>query len=147
MALYIRCYIFWYSISRYYATSRIVSQTGGNEWTFEKWGHVYLNQYHEFINGNAGTDYYDTLDQCTYPASRSAKPFGDGTTYCLGGLRLGAEYVSYWFYRVNVYSATYTQYTKMFEYMKSTSANKESASAPSGDGISNIQHWVRYIPK
>lgn len=131
----------------YYATSRIVSQTGGNEWTFEKWGHVYLNQYHEFINGNAGTDYYDTLDQCTYPASRSAKPFGDGTTYCLGGLRLGAEYVSYWFYRVNVYSATYTQYTKMFEYMKSTSANKESASAPSGDGISNIQHWVRYIPK
>lgn len=65
----------------------------------------------------------------------------------MGGLRLGAEYVSYWFYRVNVYSATYTQYTKMFEYMKSTSANKESASAPSGDGISNIQHWVRYIPK
>lgn len=47
-----------------------------------------------------------------------------------------------WF-RFDYYTSSYTDYYKMFQYRKVE--EKESATMPSGTGVSNVQEWVRYL--
>ena len=96
-----------------------------------------FSNYNEYVSSFAGS----TWDG--HVASGSSKQDG-GTVYNLGQTRLPFNpYVSMWFYRINIYNAHFTDYTKEFEYVQS----REAASVPSGDGVSNVQHLVRYIPK
>ena len=96
-----------------------------------------FSNYNEYVSSFAGS----TWDG--HVASGSSKQDG-GTVYNLGQTRLPFNpYVSMWFYRINIYNAHFTDYTKEFEYFQS----REAASVPSGDGVSNVQHLVRYIPK
>lgn len=55
-----------------------------------------------------------------------------------------AEYASWWWYRFELYKQTYTEYEKLFTYVRESSETLESATEPTGDGISNVQHWVKY---
>ena len=71
----------------------------------------------------------------SYISSASAykKNFGRGT-------------VSYWWYRFPVYSQTYTDYQKIFQYKKVT--QKESTNeVTSVANISNVQKYVKYRKK
>ena len=53
-----------------------------------------------------------------------------------------------WFYRTNIYYAYYTDYIKNFEYTRTIVEDQVSYTGePSGNGISDVQHWVRYIPR
>jgi hypothetical protein len=55
------------------------------------------------------------------------------------------EYASWWWWRIEVLQQTYTDYQKEFTYVKDTSSIQESATEIlPDDGISNIQHWVKY---
>lgn len=55
------------------------------------------------------------------------------------------EYASWWWWRIEVRQQTYTDYQKEFTYVKDTSSIQESATEIlPDDGISNIQHWVKY---
>ena len=57
------------------------------------------------------------------------------------------EYASWWWYRTEVYRQSYTDYQKLFTYTR-TVTSEESSSVPvvEGNGISNVQHWVKYTP-
>lgn len=53
---------------------------------------------------------------------------------------------SYWFYRFDYYTCSYTDYYKMFQYRKVE--NKESATEIfASDTISNVQKWVQFRAK
>ena len=53
---------------------------------------------------------------------------------------------SYWFYRFDYYTCSYTDYYKMFQYKKVE--NKESTTQVNVSGsISNVQEWVQYRAK
>lgn len=55
------------------------------------------------------------------------------------------EDASQWWWRFEVYQQTYTDYQKVFTYVKNASEVKESASpVVPDDGITNVQHWVKY---
>ena len=55
--------------------------------------------------------------------------------------------VSWWWYRFSVYKQTYTDYTKVYEYVKVTE-NLESYSQVTAKGeISNVRKYVRYREK
>ncbi|MBQ2944914.1 MAG: CHAP domain-containing protein [Ruminococcus sp.] len=50
---------------------------------------------------------------------------------------------TYWWYKIPVYQQTYTRYSKLYKYSKTTEL--ESETTPSGSNISNVQEWVKYI--
>ena len=56
-----------------------------------------------------------------------------------------ADYASWWWYRAEIYKQTYTDYQKLFTYTR-TVTSEESSAVPiaEGEGISNVQHWVKY---
>ena len=56
-----------------------------------------------------------------------------------------AEYASWWWWRVEVYQQTYTDYQKVFEYTRTIEEELESSiEIQSGNGISEVRHWVKY---
>ena len=56
-----------------------------------------------------------------------------------------AEYASWWWFRVDIQKQTYTDYQKLFTYVKTTMEECESANAVTeSDTISDVQHWVKY---
>ena len=59
--------------------------------------------------------------------------------------RGGDEDGSCWWFRFDVYRQTYTDYRKLFTYTR-TVVTDETSAAPvvEGEGISNVQHWVKY---
>ena len=55
------------------------------------------------------------------------------------------EYASWWWYRLEVMQQPYTDYQKLFTYVKYGSEDKESTTAVEpAEGITNIRHWVKY---
>ncbi|MDR1464458.1 MAG: PASTA domain-containing protein [Oscillospiraceae bacterium] len=54
---------------------------------------------------------------------------------------------SKWWYRIPCYQKPYTDYRKLFHWSKTTTESKESASYPSGSGVSNVQELVQYRAK
>lgn len=53
--------------------------------------------------------------------------------------------VSHWWWRFEVYQQTYTDYSKLFSYVRNKEEIKESMTeVVPGDGITNVQHWVKY---
>ena len=54
------------------------------------------------------------------------------------------EYASWWWYRFTIYQQSYSDYAKIFTYTKTTDQSKESTKKPSGDGVINVQRWVKY---
>ncbi len=59
--------------------------------------------------------------------------------------RGGDEDGSCWWFRFDVYRQTYADYQKLFTYTR-TVTSEESSAVPvtEGNGISNVQHWVKY---
>lgn len=56
-----------------------------------------------------------------------------------------AENGSWWWYRFIIYQQTYTDYEKLFAYSRTTTVSLESGTpVTEGNGISNVQHWVKY---
>ena len=100
----------------------------------------------DFSNYN---EYRTTFGGSNWDGKAGSGTDGWGTYFNLGALRLPFNpYVSMWFYRADIYNAYYTDYVKSFEYAKTTVESRESTTGePSGAGVGNIQHWVRYIPK
>ena len=54
---------------------------------------------------------------------------------------------TYYWFRFNYYTCTYTDYQKLFTYQKVTNGLETTSGAPSGSGISNVQRYVQYRPK
>ncbi len=55
------------------------------------------------------------------------------------------EYASWWWWRFEVLQQTYTDYQKLFTYIREDAELLESAvEVTPGDNISNVQHWVKY---
>ena len=53
--------------------------------------------------------------------------------------------VSHWWWIFDVRQQTYTDYQKLFTYVKDESEILESDTVVTpGDGITNVQHWVKY---
>ena len=102
-------------------------------------GNRYIGDYYnEYINGCGYATIFEAFDSTSNPAFNS-----DANAYKI----TGHSNYSYWWLkdRVNIYTQTYTDYKKIFEYYRST--EKESTTqVNSGAGISNIQKWVKYIP-
>lgn len=53
---------------------------------------------------------------------------------------------SYWWYRMEYWTSTYTDYYKLFHYSKTENLESDTE-VTAADGISNIQAWVRYRAK
>ena len=55
------------------------------------------------------------------------------------------EYASWWWWRFEVLQQTYTDYQKLFTYIREDAELLESAvEVTPGENISNVQHWVKY---
>ena len=83
-------------------------------------------------------------------ASSYLYPNRHGDAVCVGEGRGDApiDYQCCVFWCEAVQRCNYTEYVKNFEYTKTTVESRESTTGePSGDGVGNIQHLVRYIPK
>ena len=84
----------------------------------------------------------DTVDHGTWGPGTSGQINVDPMRYAWRGV-LGD--VSHWWWIFEVRQQTYTDYQKLFTYVKEESENLESSTeVASGDDISNIQHWVKY---
>ena len=95
-------------------------------------------------------EYVSTTKESTWDGHNASGSSQDGGwIYNLGATRLPFNpYVSMWFYRTNIYYAYYTDYIKNFEYTRTIVEDQVSYTGePSGNGISDVQHWVRYIPR
>ena len=59
--------------------------------------------------------------------------------------RGGEEDGSCWWFRFDVLQQSYTDYQKLYSYTR-TVTSEETSSSPvtEGNGISNVQHWVKY---
>ena len=56
-----------------------------------------------------------------------------------------SNYGPWWWWRLEVYQQTYTDYQKLFIYVKDNSEVLESfTEVIPGNGITNVQHWVKY---
>lgn len=55
--------------------------------------------------------------------------------------------VSWWWYRFSVYKQTYTDYKKVYEYIKVTENIESYSQVIAGGEISNVQKYVRYRMK
>ena len=83
-------------------------------------------------------------------ASSYLYPNRHGDAVCVGEGRGDApiDYQCCVFWCEAVQRCNYTEYVKNFEYTKTTVESRESTTGePSGNGVGNIQHLVRYIPK
>ena len=74
-------------------------------------------------DANAGYQWYEV-------------PLSDRSSYA------ATQGTRFW-YRFNYYTSSYTDYYKMFCYSKVEKL--ESATMPTGSGVSNVQEWVRYL--
>ncbi len=53
---------------------------------------------------------------------------------------------SWWWWRFDTYQQTYTDYTLVYNYTRTTVTEEESpVEVTASDTISNVQHWVKYI--
>ena len=83
-------------------------------------------------------------------ASSYLYPNRHGDAVCVGEGRGDApiDYQCCVFWCEAVQRCNYTEYVKNFEYTKTKVESRESTTGePSGNGVGNIQHLVRYIPK
>lgn len=141
-------------------------RTVSNNWA----GYIY---WHWMYNVGSSTGYLDRAIYYKYGYASSAEvgptcaglryqyfqAFTSGTAYSpvYGNWNQGhGQYLWYnctgvyarssYFYRIDYYTSTYTDYYKMFQYKKTE--NKESKSPVSESGsISNVQEWVQYRAK
>lgn len=94
--------------------------------------------YNEWVAGGGYTTIFEAFDSTSdYQYNSSAQAYNI----------TGHSKYSYWWLheRISIYTQTYTDYKKIFQYSKST--EKESTSQVSGGtGISNIKKWVKYVP-
>lgn len=52
---------------------------------------------------------------------------------------------SQWWWRFDVYQQSYMDYEKLFTYKRNGTESKESTTEiTTGDGITNVQHWIKY---
>ena len=122
-------YIYWHwTLSDEYA-NKFVNDYEGSDGSYE---------YHLFNAFEAG----DLSNRYGMTISGEEKVFdGLWSTYHY------PEYSAYgpwWWYRFEVYQQTYIDYHKLFTYVKDSSEILESTTEPSGNNISNVQHWVKY---
>lgn len=111
-------YIYWHWCRGNHSLNLQYSRTVSDYKTNEFW------DYHSFSSSENKTTY---ADGCYQYSNRNA--CGD----------------SNWWYKLPYYYCAYTDYYKMFKYTKNE--EKESATYPTGDNISNIQEWVQYRAK
>ena len=52
---------------------------------------------------------------------------------------------SWWWYRFPVYAQTYAKFEKMYHFVRITEGLESETEIVPGDGIGNVQHWVKYI--
>lgn len=101
-------------------------------------------------NDNLGCNYnrsvseYQTSTYSTFDAfesdtdvayNSSAQAYKYVNTSCCGD--------SYWWNRTTVYQQTYKDYQLYYTYEKKS--NLESSTMPTGNNVSNVQEWVKYI--
>ena len=121
------CHIFWH-------WTRAGSQEGGGNYIicdYNSWDGVPYPNFASFTSTQDGS--------LTDPTGRCP---GD----CWYIWRGVASDYSWWWWRLDVYRQTYTDYTRVYTYTRTVVTEGESATevTPS-DTISNVQHWVRYI--
>lgn len=97
------------------------------------------NTYNEWISGCGHTTIFEAFESTTNPTfntSANAYKITGHSTY------------SYWWLkeRVTIYKQTYTDYKKVFQYKKVTNL-ESSTQVTAGNGISNVQEYVKYRAK
>lgn len=95
-------------------------------------------------NHNRSVSEYQTSTYSTFDAfesdtdisyNSSAQAYKYVNTGCCGD--------SYWWNRTTVYQQTYKDYQMYYTYEKKS--NLESSTTPTGNNVSNVQEWVKYI--
>lgn len=98
--------------------------------------------------------HYSGLGDCTLYmefASSTAYPKSHGDAYCIGE-KVGDAPIEYQccpFWRETVQRCNYTEYARSFEYIKTTvqSGLNSNVEVVAEGEVSDVLHWVRYIPK
>ena len=133
-------YVYWhwmYNVAYSTTTSRQISATKDSSGSlsfvyFYAFAHTtdapYLDKLYQ--NKNTGLSVYNCNSILPSSAKKNAADGGAGNCR---------------HFRFDYYSSTYTDYQKIFQYSRTT--DQESTSYPSGNGISNIQQWVKYRAK
>lgn len=87
----------------------------------------------------------DGLEYSNFKAYESGYiEYVSGTSY-VDWPRGGSEDGSRWWFRFEVRQQTYTEYEKLYTYIRSSEEIQESAmEVTPGGSITNVQHWVKY---
>lgn len=101
------------------------------------------------ISGSVYRDFvfFDAFESTENYGTTWTRPDGsildvDPLRYAWRGI---AEDASQWWWRFDVYKQDYTDYEKLYTYVKEESETVESGTeVQPGEGITNIQHWVKY---
>ena len=140
-------------------TKREVSNTRLKDYIYWHWcwiDYVAEDNRNVLINDHYGEDsgknyvYFDAFETAASLSTEGMTTNGprsfDGlfSTYHHPEYNL-PEYASWWWYRIEVYMQDFTDYKKVFTYVRKNESLEESAVAiQENDEISNIQHWIRY---
>lgn len=124
------------------ATSkRTVSTASTSTYIYWHWcrgnddlGAQYNRKINEYYTGEFNTfDAFESATSVSYDSAAEAYKYVNSNT--CGD--------AYWWLRFTVYSQTYIDYQKIYSYSKTTEL--ESETEPTGNGISNVQEWVKYM--
>lgn len=111
-------------------------------WSYSK-GYLSGGNYNVYVNPTKGkcSEGYD----CQYFAALELNEELTASGNVYKYWRDNPDDGSWWWYRFPVSQQTYTDYEKLFTYVKTTTEEKESSTevTPS-DSITNVQHWVKY---
>ncbi len=111
-------------------------------WSYSK-GYLSSGSYNVYVNpikGNSSEGYY-----CQYFAALELNEELNASGNVYKYWRNNPDDGSWWWYRFPVNQQTYTDYEKLFTYVKNTSEEKESSTEVTlSDSISNVQHWMKY---
>lgn len=125
-------YVYWhwmYNVAYANTTVRTISNERG---TFNNRAYIY---FYAFVS-TVDCPYLDNL-YCfskSLPSYNCHSVLPETSTTGIGTPR---------FFRFNYYTCSYQDYQKIFKYTKTE--HLESATYPSGNGISNVQEWVKYL--
>lgn len=104
--------------------------------------------YHFWIDGCGYTDIFCAFKSDIDYTTTTIGKYTDETIYKIPDAYTSYEESggSYWWLRFEYYSCTYRDIKKIYQYSR-TSEKESSTEVVNGDGISNVEKWVRYRRK
>lgn len=104
-------------------------------------GNYYINYTSDGDGNRSAYPYFHAFESATAYGQTQPNGYTDSECYYCVDYPGG----SWWWFRFEVYRQTYTDYQKLFTYTRTVTSEENSAvPIDEGEGISNVQHWVKY---